>query len=170
MTMQVSRRLGHRLCSDSGDFFSVERTGPVLCASSGGNPCMRPSARPASLRPASARRRGGWRGTDAEAEAMSWAGRVLVAASEQHDRVHGLGGDHFLGCHGHEVAVEHGGGGEEDFAEGKGSERRGGRPPASNTPRLTASTSLGHGAMAGGVVGRGIGDADDGPRSKSASS
>ena len=49
---------------------------------------------------------------------LGWQG--FVAAAEQHDCVHGLGGDHFLGCHGHEVAVEHGGGGEEDFAEGKG--------------------------------------------------
>ena len=74
----------------------------------------------------------------------------------------GLGGDHFLGRHGHEVAEEHGGGGEEDFAEGKGWKDEG-QAARFKHASFDGFYELGHGAMAGGVVGRSIGDADDGP-------
>ena len=37
-------------------------------------------------------------------------GKGLVAAADEHHGVHGLGADHLLGIHGHEVAQKHGGG------------------------------------------------------------
>ena len=60
----------------------------------------------------------GGHGRRSRGHELGWQG--FVAAAEQHDCVHGLARDHFLSCHGHEVAKEHGGGGEEDLTEGQG--------------------------------------------------
>src|SRR5579871_6674608 len=47
-------------------------------------------------------------------------GGGLVAAAQQDDAVNGIGADGFLHVHSHQVAIKHGGGAHEDFAERDG--------------------------------------------------
>ena len=88
-------------------------------------------------------------------------GEGLVAATDQHHRIHGLGTNHFLGVHGHEVAQEHGGGMGETFADGNGGEHHRQTAREQNAA-LYAFDQVGHIAVAGIVVTEGVGHTDDG--------
>ena len=80
-------------------------------------------------------------GASALAAAMSWAGTVLSQPPIRTTRVHGLGADHLFGVHRHQVPQEHAVGWEKDsWIEIVG--KAIGIPPASMTPRFTASISF----------------------------
>ena len=88
------------------------------------------------------------------------AGDGLVAAARENHRVHRLGADHLLRLHREQVAVEHRGGREQDLGERRRRERQ--RKPAGlEHAALHRGDDGRHVAMAGGVVARGVGDADD---------
>ena len=57
------------------------------------------------------------------AHELCWHG--FVTAANQHHRVHGLGTQHFLGVHGHEVAQIHAGGRSKTFMQRDGGEGHG---------------------------------------------
>ena len=88
-------------------------------------------------------------------------GEVLVAAADEDDGIHGLGADHLLGVHGHQVAEEHGGGVGEGFGDGDGGEDHGERAGEEDSA-LDRVDEVGDVAVAGIEVGGGVGDADDG--------
>ena len=86
----------------------------------------------------------------------------LVAAADQHDRVHRLGADHLLGVHRHQVAQEHAGRMREALVDRHRREdhRQGAGQHDAALHRLD---QVGHVAVAGIVVAEGVGDADDRP-------
>ena len=67
----------------------------------------------------------------------------LVAAADQHHRIHRLGADHLLGVDRHQVAEHQAGRVEKHFAERDRRKGQAAAPPAAKTPRLTASISSG---------------------------
>ena len=67
----------------------------------------------------------------------------LVAAADQHDRVHRLRADHLLDVHGHQVAEHQAGRTRGTPRPARSSGNSSGSPPAASTPRFTASTSSG---------------------------
>ena len=89
-------------------------------------------------------------------------GQGLVAAADQHHRIHGLRADHLLGVHRHQVAQEHGGGMGETLADGNGGEDHG-QTTGQHDAALHAFDQVRDIAMAGVVVTEGVSDADDGP-------
>ena len=81
----------------------------------------------------------------------------LVAAPHQHRRVHRVGGQRLLGLHREQVAVEHGGGRDQDLSQRQ--RRQGERQRAAlqhAAPHRFHQRR--HVAVAGGVVGAGIDD------------
>ncbi len=88
-------------------------------------------------------------------------GKSLVASADEHHRIHGLGTDHFLRIHGHQVAQKHGGGVGETFTNRNGGEHH--RQSARQQyPALYAFDQIGHIAVAGIVITEGVGHTDDG--------
>ena len=83
----------------------------------------------------------------------------LVAAADEHDRIHRLAADHLLGRHRHEVAVEHAGRRQEHLAERDDGEverqRAGGKDAA-----FDGLDELRHAAMAVVEAAGRLGDAD----------
>jgi hypothetical protein len=88
-------------------------------------------------------------------------GHGLVATAHEDDGVQGLGAEHRFDVHRHEVAVEHAGGREEDFAEGDHGEfeREPARLPHAPLHRFR---QLAESAMAVVELAVGVDDADDG--------
>ena len=84
----------------------------------------------------------------------------LVTATDQHHGVHGLGTDHLLGVHGHEVAVHHAGRVEEHLAE-RYRGKRPGQCAGRQDPARNRLDQIGHVAMAVVEARRCHGDADD---------
>ena len=130
-----------------------------------GSRCRRRAARPGGGRPASARPERTIAGTSADAAAIICAGMVLsqppisttasigcariissvsIAIRLRRNMLVGYANDSWIEMVGNSI----------------------GSPPASITPRLIASTSLRHVAVAGVVVAEGVGDADDRPRQR----
>ena len=86
----------------------------------------------------------------------------LVAAADEHHRIHGLGADHLFGIHGHEVAQVHAGGRGETFVEGDGGEGHG-QPACEQDAALDRFDEHGHVAVARIVGAARVGDADHHP-------
>ena len=85
----------------------------------------------------------------------------FVAAANQNHRVHGLGTQHFLGVHGHEVAQIHAGGRSKAFMQGNGGKGHG-QATGEQNAAFQGFDQLGRVAMAGVVGTGGVGNADDG--------
>ena len=86
----------------------------------------------------------------------------LVAAADQHHRIHRLGPDHLLRVHGHEVAQEHAGWTGEGLVDGDRRELHR-EPPCQHDTPLHRLDQAGHVAVARVEVAEGVGDADDRP-------
>ena len=86
----------------------------------------------------------------------------LVAAADQHHGIHGLGADHLLAVHRHQIAQQHAGGMGEGLMQADGGKDHGQRA-GEHDPALHRLDDLGHIAVAGIEIAMGIGDADDGP-------
>lgn len=85
----------------------------------------------------------------------------LVAAAEEHDGIHGLGGELFLELHRHQIAEQHGRGMGEDLAQRH--HRKDEREATGlKDAALNRLDQPGHLPVAGGVVGGGVDDSDDG--------
>ena len=89
----------------------------------------------------------------------------LVAAADQHDRIHRLGADHLLGVDRHQVAEHQAGRAEKHLAERD--RRKGQRQPAHRQhAALDRLDQLGEVPVAIVEAGKGVGDADHRPRQK----
>ena len=142
---------------DGLDLIGVDRAGAVLRPEA---PAV--GARPKPLTLVAARRH---RPSDELDGGEAGGGRAhqlrrhgLIAAADQHDRVHRLGTDHLLGVHRHEIAVHHAGRVEEHLAERDGRKRprkRAGR----KHPARDRLDELGHVAVAVVEARRRHGDA-----------
>ncbi len=87
----------------------------------------------------------------------------LVAAAEQHRRIHRVGGERLLGLHRQQVAVQHRSGRDQDLAQREGRQGERQRAPLQHAaPRRSHQRR--HVAVAGGVVGGGIDDCYHGTR------
>ena len=86
--------------------------------------------------------------------------KILVAAADKDNGVHGLGSDHLLSVHGQEVAEEHGGGVGEAFGNGDGREHHW-QSAGKHDTALDAIDEVGNVAVARIVVAVRVGDADD---------
>ena len=84
----------------------------------------------------------------------------LVAAADQHYRVHRLRTDHFLRIHRHQVAQEHRGGMGETLADGDGGKHHR-QTAGEHDAALYALDQVRHVAVAGIEVAEGIGHTDD---------
>ena len=84
----------------------------------------------------------------------------LIAAADQHHRVHGLRTNHFLGVHRHQVAQEHRGGVGKTLADRDGGKHHRQAACEHNTA-LYALDQVGNIAMAWIEITEGIGYADD---------
>ena len=86
----------------------------------------------------------------------------LVAAADQHHRIHRLRAHHLLGVHRHQVAQEHAGRIGERLVDRDRRELHR-QAAGQHHAALDRLDQLGHVAVAGVVVAEGVGDADDRP-------
>ena len=102
------------------------------------------------------------RGNFARGGSHDLGGQGLVTSPDQHDAVHRLGADHFLGFHRHQIAEVHRGRRGETLVNGDGRKDHGQRA-IEHDAALHRFDQLRDVAVAGIVVGIGIGNADDRP-------